>query len=49
MKAYLWSINDGNDNWIVNGRQGLPQKGQKQVYDHQRNALTSLVHFAVLS
>ena len=25
----------------------LPQKGQKQVYDLQCNALTSLVHFAV--
>ena len=26
---------------------GLPQKGQKQVYDLQRNALSSLGHFAV--
>ena len=26
---------------------GLPQKGQKQVYGPQRNALTSLVQFAV--
>ena len=29
------------------GYLGLPQKGQKQVYDLQRIALTSLVHFAV--
>ena len=29
------------------GNLGLPQKGQKQGYDLQRNALTSLVHLAV--
>ena len=27
---------------------GLPQKGQDQVYDFQRNALTSLIHFEQL-
>ena len=30
------------------GKLGLPQKGQKRVYDLQRNALTSLVHFVQL-
>ena len=25
MKAYLWSTNDGNASWTVNGRQGLRQ------------------------
>ena len=25
----------------------MPQKGQEQVYDLQRNALKSVVHFAV--
>ena len=29
------------------GSFGMPQKGQKQVADHQRNALTSLVNFVV--
>ena len=28
-------------------RVGLPQKGQKQVFDVQRNALTFIVHFTV--
>ena len=28
MKAYLWSTNDGNATWTVNGRQG-PQQGAK--------------------
>ena len=30
------------------GQLGLPQKGQKQVYDLQRNALTRLIHFVQL-
>ena len=29
------------------GQIGLPQKGQKQVTDLQRNALTPLIHFAM--
>ena len=28
MKAYLWSTNDGNAVWTVNGRQG-PRQGKK--------------------
>ena len=28
MKAYLWSTNDGNASWTVNGRQG-PRQGTK--------------------
>ena len=30
MRVYLWSTNDGNASWTVNGRQG-PQQGTKPV------------------
>ena len=33
---------------IKTGQLGLPQKGQKQVYDLQCNALTSLINFVQL-
>ena len=29
MKAYLWSTNDANASWTVNGRQWPPQQGTK--------------------
>ena len=28
MEAYLWSTNDGNASWIINGRQA-PKQGTK--------------------
>ena len=30
MKAYLWSTNDGNDSWTINGSQG-PRQGTKSA------------------
>ena len=32
MKAYLWSTNNGNASWTVNGRQGT-QQGEWQNHE----------------
>ena len=45
-----WALNSNTSNekfLTKTGKLGPPQNGQKQVYDLQHNALTSLVHFVI--
>ena len=47
MKAYLWSTNDGNASWTVNGRQGAG-KVQNWRVAKSRIVLISILIFIII-
>ena len=47
MKAYLWSTNDGNASWTINGHQGLRQK-KRRVAKNRRVAKSQIVLVIIL-
>ena len=47
MKAYLWSTNDGNASWTVNGRQGLRQ-GMKPASGKISIVLISILNLILI-
>ena len=44
MKAYLWSTNDGNASWTINGREG-PWQGTKLTSGKIANCSSSSYHY----